>query len=188
MLITCLLSIDVFRNRYVTQLEEDLHEHTGISDRSGRIDRWNAAMYLVKKHPVAGTGSGSEIPLLRNLYFERKMYAAYLNSLNAHSQYLSCLINTGIIGLLVYLGTLGWGLWQSIKNRDILLLAFIILVIVVSLSEDILDVNKGIFFYAFFFSFFIMSQNKKVQKYICYRRQPAAQIDELYYKKGSIPY
>ena len=43
-----------------------------------------------------------------------------------------------------------------------MLLSFMVLVTVVSFSEDLLDVNKGIFFYAFFFSFFILSKKKKL--------------------------
>jgi O-antigen ligase len=95
-----------------------------------------------------------------------------------HNQYLGFLINSGITGLLIYLGTLAWGLYQSIKKQHILLFGFIVLVTVVSFSEDLLDVNKGIFFYAFFFSFFIVPQNSATN-YIFYERQPAAQIDEL---------
>jgi O-antigen ligase len=160
LLLTLILSVDVFRNRYIIMFTDDLYENTGITENNSRIDRWNVAIDLVKRSPVTGTGSGSEIPLLRDLYFERKMYGSYLVSVNAHNQYLSFMITSGIIGLLVYLGTLCWGFWQSLKDRDILMLSFLVLVTVVSFSEDLLDVNKGIFFYAFFFSFFIMSRKK----------------------------
>ncbi|MES1220612.1 MAG: O-antigen ligase family protein [Bacteroidota bacterium] len=179
MMLFVILSVDVFRNRYVTLLREDLHENTDVAENAGRVDRWRTAIDLIQKSPVAGTGAGSEIPLLRDLYFEKKMYAAYLNSLNVHNQYLGFLINTGIIGLLVYLGTLTWGFWQAVKKRDVLLLSFIILVVVISFSEDMLDVNKGIFFYAFFFSFFTTPHNKISPNYISVKRQPAALINEL---------
>jgi hypothetical protein len=70
------------------------------------------------------------------------------------------LINSGIVGLVVYLSTIGWGLRQSIKNRDVLLFGFIVLLVFVSLSENLLDVNKGIFFYAFFFPLLVLSGKK----------------------------
>jgi O-antigen ligase len=88
------------------------------------------------------------------------MYGPYLASLNAHNQYLSFTINSGVIGLVIYLTTIGWGFWQSIKKKDIILLSFLTLVTVVSFSEDLLDVNKGIFIYAFFFPFLIMSAGR----------------------------
>ncbi len=172
LLLVLILSVDVFKNRYMLMLKDDLSEHTGSASGNGRIERWNVAVDLIKKSPLAGTGSGSEIPLLRELYFERKMYSAYLDSLNAHNQYLSFLITSGIIGLFVYLGTLCWGFWLAAKAHDILLLSFMILVTIVSFAEDLLDVNKGIFFYAFFFSFLVWQKEKKgIHKLL---RQPLA--------------
>lgn len=165
-LIFFILSVDIYRNRYMTTLKNDFYANTMIPEKNARIERWNTAIALIKKSPLTGTGSGSEIPLLREMYFERKMYVEYLHSLNVHNQYLSFLINNGIMGLLVYLATLVWGFRQSIKKKDVLLLSFMILTTVVSFSENILDVNKGIFFYAFFFSFFIMSQSSIVSNRI----------------------
>jgi O-antigen ligase len=146
---------------------------------NGRFDRWNIALDLIKRAPFIGTGSGSEVPLLRESYFEQKMYGPYLFSLNAHNQYLSFLINSGITGLMIYLVTLSWGLWQSIKNRDVLLFSFIVLIAVISFSEDLLDVNKGIFFYAFFFSFLTKSVRKPVSQFMTNELQPLLQIDVL---------
>jgi O-antigen ligase len=162
LLVACILSFQVFRERYLTTLKEDLYGNKGLVKMNGRIDRWNIAFNLIRQSPVLGTGSGSEVPLLRNSYFEQKMYGPYLLSLNAHNQYLSFTINSGIIGLIVYLSTLCWGFWHSFKNRDILFFSFIVLITIVSLSEDVLDVNKGIFFYSFFFSFLFYSGRKSV--------------------------
>ncbi len=157
LLINLILSFQVFRVRYLETLKNDLSENNTVVEKYGRADRWNAAWDLIKQSPVIGTGTGSEIPLLRNIYFERKMYGSYLLSLNAHNQYLSFTINSGVLGLAIYLATIGWGFWRSIKKKDLMLLCFLTLIIVVSFSEDLLDVNKGIFLYAFFFPFFIRS-------------------------------
>jgi len=161
LLLLVILNIDVFRERYLVDFKKDLFKNTGILKDNWRRDRWIASVDLIKKAPIIGQGSGSEIPLLKEIYFERKMYNAYLKSLNAHNQYLSFIINSGIIGLIIYLGTLSWGFWKAIKRKDLLLLSFMLLVTIVSFSEDLLDVNKGIFFYAFFFSFFVLSKRKK---------------------------
>lgn len=152
-----LLNFEVFRERYVIDLENDLVENRTTPDASSRISRWHVSYDLIRQAPLAGTGSGSENGLLRQSYFDRKMYASYLASLNAHNQYLSFLINSGVLGLFVYLITLGWGMWKAIRYRDIYLFSFMILVIIVSMSEDLLDVNKGIFIYSFFFSFLVFS-------------------------------
>jgi O-antigen ligase len=159
LLVSGIYSLQAFRNRFIGTLQNDLSDSKGAVSMNGRLDRWKVAVDLIKKSPFLGTGSGSEIPLLKESYFNRKMYGPYIFSLNAHNQYLSFLITSGIVGLLIYLGTLGWGFRHSIKNKDVLLFSFIILIIIVSLSEDLLDVNKGIFFYSFFYSFFIRSES-----------------------------
>lgn len=160
LLINFILSFQIFRVRYLETLKNDLSENSAVVEKYGRADRWNVAWDLIKQSPVIGNGTGSEIPLLRNMYFERKMYGSYLLSLNAHNQYLSFTINSGVIGLVIYLVTIGWGFWQSIKKKDLMLFSFLILVTVVSFSEDLLDVNKGIFIYAFFFPFLIRSEGR----------------------------
>jgi len=106
------------------------------------------------------------------------MYGAWLHSLNVHNQYLGLLINAGAVGLLVYLYTLYWGFRRAIKRKDIQLFAFIVIIAVVSFAEDILDVNKGIFFYAFFFSLLVLSKRNITAKYISSERQPTGELNE----------
>jgi O-antigen ligase len=159
---TFILTVDVFRERFFVYLKNDLFKGPENEKLDWRIYRWEAAVDLVKKSPVIGNGTGSEIPMLKELYYDKKMYSAYLSSLNVHNQYLSFLINSGIAGLFIYISTLFWGFWQAIKRKDILLFSFMILTSVVSFSEDMLDVNKGIFFYAFFFSFLVLHKRKQL--------------------------
>ncbi|HSZ85613.1 MAG TPA: hypothetical protein VK787_06260, partial [Puia sp.] len=53
-----------------------------------------------------------------------------------------------------------FGFYTAIKYRDILFLGFMIIIGITSISENILETNKGIFFYSFFFSFFVFANNK----------------------------
>ena len=151
-----------FKKRYINDLENDLSENSASDYQSeSRIARWGLEWELIQKFPFTGYGTGSEKDILKEKYFENKFYLSYLFELNAHNQYLSFLINTGIAGLLLYLYVLYFGFEQAIKRRDFLLLSFMIIITVVSISENILDVNKGVLFYAFFYSFFLLSISKK---------------------------
>jgi O-antigen ligase len=84
-----------------------------------------------------------------------KFYNSYLNEFNAHNEYLSILLKWGLAGLILFLYILCRGAWMAWQRNDVLFFSFIVLIAVVSLSENLLDLNKGIFFYAFFFSFFL---------------------------------
>lgn len=152
---------NAFRERYFSELQKDLSPYTNnIEVTEPRMVRWKAAMELVRESPVIGYGSGSEVALLKEKYFDHKLYSSYLHQFNAHNQYISLLIKTGIPGLLIYLSVLIYGLMIAWKKRDLSFAAFMVLLTVTSMSENILDLNKGIFFYSFFFSFFLLVNKK----------------------------
>jgi O-antigen ligase len=157
LVIAGILNSGTFKKRYISGLSDDLSVARHQETTDSRLARWAAAFELIRKSPVIGYGAGSEIGLLHEKFYEKKLYASYLNNLNAHNEYLSFLIRSGIWGLLVYLATLGYGFYVSLRKKDLLFFTFMLLVAVVSVSENLLDVDKGIIFYAFFFSFFIFS-------------------------------
>jgi hypothetical protein len=64
-------------------------------------------------------------------------------------------LNTGVAGVLLYLGVLVAGARMAFRRKDILLSSFIVMIVCVSFSENILDTNKGIFFFSFFFILFL---------------------------------
>ena len=153
--------VDTFKERYASELKKDLSPSIqNIGATEPRMIRWKVAMELVRQSPIVGYGSGTEIELLKEKYFERKLFSAYLNRFNAHNEYISLMLKTGIQGLLVYLFVLVYGLITAWQKRDVLFATFMILLIVASISENILDLNKGIFFYSFFFMFFLLIHRK----------------------------
>jgi O-antigen ligase len=156
--------IDALKTRYLTEFKSDLNSTISQNLIEPRLARWQVAKEVILTRPIFGHGAGSETELLRAGYFEKKLYRSYLASLNAHSEFLSLLIKAGIFGLLVYLITLIFGFTISIRNKDVLLFSFIVLVALVSFSENLLDVDKGIIFYSFFFSLLYFSSNLNQSK------------------------
>lgn len=155
------LSSATFRTRYITELKTDLSTHKINSVFDSRLARWEVAIGVVRQAPLLGHGAGSELAVLDDQFYNQHLYNAYLNRLNAHNQYLSFLIVSGAIGLLVYIITLSLGFNTAIFNRDMLFFIFLLLLTIVSLSESILNAEKGIYFYSLFFSFFIFSSPEK---------------------------
>jgi O-antigen ligase len=148
-----IFNVETFRTRYISELKTDLTDKVKIIENTEpRLARWEAVMELIKKSPVIGYGNGAESELLQQKYFEKGLYISYLNEFNTHNQYLAILLKTGLIGLLLFLYILYFGYASAICSRDLLLLSFMIIITIVSLSENMLDLNKGIFFYGFFFS------------------------------------
>lgn len=165
-----LFSSRTFRDRYITELKEDFSSLKTNQRVEPRILRWGLAIELIEKSPVIGYGAGSEIPLLQDKYFAKKYYTSYLHHLNAHNEYISFMIKSGIWGLAVYILTLVYGFRIAIRKRDIVFFMFMMLLAVVSLSENILDVDKGVMFYSFFFPFFVFVSEQKEKLAIPFER------------------
>ncbi|MHB8208901.1 O-antigen ligase family protein [Mucilaginibacter sp.] len=161
-LISGILYSGTFRERFLNEFQIDLSKATINETSDGRLARWKVVTELIKKKPIIGYGTGSEMGLLQNAFYTHKLYNSYLSKLNAHNEYLSLLVKSGIIGFFIYAATLIWGFNISFKQKDLLFFTFILLIAIVSLSENVLDVDKGIFFYSFFFAFFSFSKELPV--------------------------
>jgi O-antigen ligase len=149
-------NIDSFKTRYLSELKKDLTQKpTLIEVSEPRIARWEVIMEMVKRSPVVGYGTGAEKDMLQQKYFEKKLYTSFIHQFNTHSEYLSFLLKTGIIGFSLFIYTLYFGFARAWRTRDAYFFGFMILITIVCVSENVLDLNKGIFFYGFFFSLFV---------------------------------
>jgi O-antigen ligase len=155
--------VAAFKMRYVSELKNDLAQ-TEMNNEilEPRTKRWQLALELIQRSPVIGYGNGVEVELMKNKYFENRLYISYLKEFNVHSQYLSFLIKAGLVGLVLYLFVLYTGFTGALKKKNFLFFVFMMLITVLSFSENMLDVNKGIFFYGFFMSFFLLSNNAAI--------------------------
>ena len=150
-----------FKTKYINDLQTDLSPLKPGQNSEPRLARWEVISSTIKSSPVIGHGSGSEIAILSNEFFNHKLYDSYFEKLNAHNEYLSFLLKSGIWGLAVYLAVLVYGFKMALQHKDVLFISFMLLIAIVSLSENILDMDKGVFFYGFFFSFFLFSYPQK---------------------------
>lgn len=148
--------VDSFKVRYINELKTDLSGKVALIEiNEPRMARWELIAGLIKRSPVIGYGTGSEKRMLKEKYFENRLFNSYIQEFNAHSEYLSLMLKMGIFGLLYFGIILFAGFRTSWKNRDLPLMGFLILVTIVCVSENLLDLNKGIFFFSFFYPLFL---------------------------------
>ena len=158
-----ILNIDSFTVRYISELKKDLTQKVDLVEiNEPRMARWKVTLELIKRSPIIGYGLGSEKKMLKEKYFEEKLYSSYLNEFNTHNEYLSFLLKTGIAGLALFLYVLYVGFAAAWHKRDALFMSFMILISIVCISENLLDLNKGIFFYSFFFSLFLIKKKPEM--------------------------
>jgi O-antigen ligase len=161
-----LLSGPFFQQRMIADFNRDMvADPTQNVGNEPRMVRWVAAWSMIKASPVLGYGSGSEKPVMEDAYFTQALYEPFLLGLNVHNQFLSWWLKTGLPGLLVYIGMLGWGFYAAVRAKDLVWICFVVLVTMVSLAENILDVQHGLFFFAFFFSFFFFAHRPSTPRW-----------------------
>lgn len=164
------------RKRYLTDLRNDLSDYRDPGDLTeSRWRRWELEWQLFIKSPVTGYGTGSEKFILGDEFYNNKFYRAFILRLNAHNQYLSFMLNEGLIGLFFFLAILIYVFSVAAKKKDFLLCCFLLILSIVCVSENVLDVSKGVMFYSFFFSFFLLTQKSfKMIDHKFLNGQPAA--------------
>lgn len=155
---------DRFSSDLITDIKLTDGSQYNFSGAEPRIKRWECAFELIKQSPITGYGTGDEISMLKSQYIKNGLYISYLESFNAHNQYLSYAIKNGIIGLIIFLGTFTYYVWLSLRNRSYIYFSFLLLLLIGFFTENILDANKGIFFFAFFntiFGYTLLNNQKK---------------------------
>lgn len=139
-----------FSSGLINDINADSKSEYSFEGAEPRIKRWEGALELFRKSPIFGYGTGDEIPMLKTKYVEHELFVSYFESFNAHNQYLSYALKNGLFGLLIFLGVFVYYLRLAIRHKCYIYLCFLTLLLIGFFTENILDANKGIFFFAFF--------------------------------------
>lgn len=119
-----------------------------------RAERWNCSIELIRESPWIGYGTGMEKQMLNVKYAKYKLSNSISNNFDAHNQYLAYMIKSGVFGLISFLIVLIFCLYKVIRDRNFYGLSFLLIISITALTEDVLESNKGILFFAFFASVF----------------------------------
>lgn len=150
---------------YETLWEIDLYTKTGEANGHSltqRFEYWKNALSIIKKHFLFGVGTGDIANAFDEEYEKSESALAQQWRLRSHNQYLSIAVAFGVAGLCCFLFILIYPLKKMGRN-NYLYIAFFIVAIISFFTEDTLETQAGVTFYAFFNSFllFALENNKK---------------------------
>lgn len=145
---------DRFSSELIGDIDSNIKSHSEEAFSEPRILRWQCAVRLIKKAPVWGYGTGDEQVMLNGEYLKNNLPVSYQYNLDAHSTYLSYLLKHGFVGLIVFIAMFIYFIVLAVKSSDFLYTAFLIILLVGFFTENILDVNKGIFYFGLFNTLF----------------------------------
>lgn len=148
---------------YETLWEMDIYKQTGQANGHSltqRFEYWKTAISIIKKHLWFGIGTGDINKAFDEEYKMNKSTLAEQWQLRSHNQYLSIAIAFGLVGLCWFLFTLIYPLLKVGKN-NYLYIAFFTIAVISFFTEDTLETQAGVTFFAFFNSFFLFALNNK---------------------------
>jgi len=151
---------DFIQGKEVNQ-EELLEKH------AVRPVLWKISIDIIKSNFWFGTGNGDIKVELDKLYQEKDVYSAIDRTHNPHNQYLSVFVGLGIVGFVFFVLLLLKPFIIAIKEKNYLLLSFLVIVAVHFLVESMLNRLSGIAFFSAFYSLlYIMPGDSDEEKSI----------------------
>lgn len=137
------------------------------SDPSGnsllmRFEFWKTAFYIIKRSPWKGVGTGDARLAFRQAYLRMDSTLDHEWRLRSHNQFLAIAVCFGIPGLLIFL----WSLIRPVRilagQLHPLYAVFLSIAVLSFLTEDTLETQPGVTFFAYFNSLLLWySQNRK---------------------------
>lgn len=126
-----------------------------------RLEFWKTAMGIISENPFIGVGTGDVATAFEKQYEKTNSPLDKLYRLRAHNQFLAITVAFGFIGLFWFLVALIYPLWKEKKIGDYFYLVFLIIAILSMLTEDTLETQAGISFFAFFNALFLFAYKDK---------------------------
>lgn len=119
-----------------------------------RLAKWDCALEVYKENAPFGVGTGcTQIELLK-MYREKGFSIGLEANYTSHNMYLRYLVQMGLVGFCVFVIFIVVGLYKAISKRNFLLFSLLVLLMITSITEEVLALNKGIIFFSFFIVFF----------------------------------
>jgi hypothetical protein len=143
--------------------EIDLYRTTG--DPNGhsltqRFEYWKTAVEIIKHNVLFGVGVGDVQDAFDEQYIKTNSPLLKKWRFHSHNQYLSITVAFGLFGLLWFLMCLFYPMVKQKMMFDYLYITFFMIVAISFLTEDTLETQAGVTFYAFFNSFFLFARKK----------------------------
>lgn len=131
------------------EFEHDVHNKNWNS-LNIRLAKWECAVEVINENFPLGVGVGCSQIKLNEKYQENNFVVGLEKRFSTHNQFLHYLVETGVLGLIVYMLILLRGFLLSYKHNNFILLALVCLLFICGLTDTILIINKGIIFFTFY--------------------------------------
>lgn len=133
-----------------------LNKEYNFSTIGQRFEYWRNAIFVIKKYPIIGVGTGDVNEAMNKAYEERKTKLKPELRFRAHNQYLSFGVAFGIAGILFFIFILVAAPIVAKAFRYKTFLVFYAIALLSMLTEDTIETQAGVTFFTFFMTFYLV--------------------------------
>jgi uncharacterized membrane protein len=127
-----------------------------------RLEFWKAGMHIIRKNPVIGCGTGDLRQEFALAYDEMNSQLDSSVRHRAHNQFMSICIAFGLVGLIYFVAALILPFFlNKARSRNFTYVAFFSIICLSFLSEDTLETQAGVTFFAFFIAYLLLFPSAK---------------------------
>lgn len=149
-------AINIIEN--VTQTDFSGREFTALNARVAKI---HGTVKVIKEHFWMGVGIGDAHNELMQSYESIGFLHGMNREYNSHNQYLTEILKTGIIGLILFILVLAQQWKEALQKKEVLQFIFILTSCIFFLTESVLERQMGITFFTFFTFLFSFKTDKR---------------------------
>lgn len=125
-----------------------------------RTKIWEPGLEAIFENIWFGVGTGDDQMMLEEKYIKHNFQEGYSSHFNFHNQYFQTALAFGILGLASLLAILFYQVMLAVKKRDFIYFSFLTIFALTSITESVLNRNKGVVF-LLLFSFIFSKTDKK---------------------------
>lgn len=126
-----------------------------------RLEFWKTAKYIFGKYPLTGVGTGDVNEAFKTAYEELHTKLDEKWRLRSHNQYLSFAVAFGVFGLFYLIFGLFYPFFSQNLYKSYIYSAFLFIAVFSMLSEDTLETQAGVTFFAFLNCFLLSNASSE---------------------------
>lgn len=136
------------------------HNNPNSSSLIQRVEYWRCSLLIIADNPIIGVGTGDVPTAFASFYDKNQSRLDPQFRLRSHNQFLSITVAFGIAGLLWFLFVLIAPMIKAKGYRQYLYVIFWMIFFISIFTEDTLETQEGVTFFAFFTAFFLLGTSE----------------------------
>ena len=151
-IVLLILLIPKQNNRFYELIDKQSFEKIDHNNSTNvRFHIFKASVQLIKESPIFGYGIGD----VQN-ELDKKYISMGLNlpkgKFNSHNQYLFICLNSGLVGLIIFLSSMAYVIAVAFLKKDYFFFGVVLFFLVAFLFENILSRQSGVILFSFLIS------------------------------------